>query len=171
MAKVVALSKKRIAPRRIETVSIDDTATVSIWVEKGRVEVRRQLTGEPIALVDGAGAVALGVGPVHLRCVGKDAAVVFVAIADGEPAAAEIAVPEPIGAEPPDVAHDLPFDDGPPATAAPDFGGSTAWNAVCTDPSHNVLNNVDLTFQEAENLCIAHEDPPTSCALAKPQRA
>jgi hypothetical protein len=92
------LPRFEVKARAVQTITLRDDVSVTLFVEKGSVEVIEDLSAKPAIkarLQRSGGPVDLGSGPIHVRNSGKTSAVVFATFA---PSVSEVppSVAEPI---------------------------------------------------------------------------
>jgi hypothetical protein len=141
MEGVLWISKRVIAARSTETITTRSDVALTIWVERGRVDVLDKLGGKPIATIGSPGPVSLVSSPTHLQNKAGTLATVFVA-AYGEPERA----PRPVR--------------GPLPQAAPAI---VTWNVFCSKNGHGLLNEEPLSRGDALDLQASHIDEHPGC--------
>jgi hypothetical protein len=175
MATLIALFKRQIRPGGWDTLTTHEGSAVTLWVERGRIEVTRELGAKPFARVVSPGPVPMGPGPIHVRTIGRQGATVFVAIADvgavrtaGEPVHAgaksgDLATAAPdLATAAPDFAGDEPPPTGmPPPTAAPVGSAVKRFNLFCD--THNLVNPSPLRHAKCVQLQNQHIADNAAC--------
>jgi hypothetical protein len=155
---MIAISHCQIAAHRTQTITTNPDVAVTLWVEKGRIEVLAMLGGHAVAVLESPCAVPLGRGAVHVHNPGKTPAVVFAATA---------AIGRAVGVEhhPPMLrpttdllrpAPPLPTFPGPPTSAVPQ-----GWNLLCS--KHGRITSEPVSHDEAVETQDEHIHHHAEC--------
>lgn len=163
----LAISRHSIGAGKISTVSSRDDAVITLWVEKGSVDLIEDVNRPKrvLARIEARCSVPLPPGKVHLRNAGKSPALVFVAMAqaaDPPPPVHRVKKNMPDAAAPPDgVAETLDGAAGPPETDQ-----YAVW-CTCGQFSETGLDYekaIALKKEHKKLGCVGRLEGPTRCA-------